>query len=317
LAAWAHRCLDEIEAVVDREGIDCEFARCPYYTPTNTEAAGRALPLLVKYYSDLGLPASLIHADDFDLVTYPTHGAMMLDDQGRCNPYKLVRGLREAVLRMGVRLYEGTNVTSVAGGSEAKITTSSATLTAAHAVLALNGHAAEFGFLKDFLRPAHTYCMITEPMDETTAKSVGPTHSEDLLIFDYGPNEPHYYQRFRSDHRLIFGGGSTPPADPAKRMASEDDQTVFRDIHTQMIRRYPKLANVAIEAAWGGPMALTKNSTPLITALPDHENVTLAIIGNGNGVGLGCNAGALVMGTVMGKDSLDAPARAFLEYCGG
>lgn len=110
---------------------------------------------------------------------------------------------------------------------------------------------------------------------------------------------------------------SALPADPSKRMASEDGQAVFGDIHTQMIRRYPKLANVAIEAAWGGPMAMTKNSAPLITALGDHENVTLAIIGNGNGIGLGSNAGALVKGMVMGKDSLDVPTRAFLEYCGG
>ena len=316
LAAWAQNCLEEIEAVVNTESIECEFKRCPYYTPTNTEAAAKALPSLVKYYTDLGIPASLIPSDDFDLVTYQTHGAMMLDKQGRCNPYKLVRGLREVVLRMGVRLYEGTNVETIAGGDIVKIGTSGGTLTAPHAVLALNGHAGEFDFLKSFLRPAHTYCMITEPMDETTARTVGPAHSEDFLIFDYGPGEPHFYQRFRSDHRLIFGGGGTPPADPSKRMASEDDQSTFQNIHTEMLRRYPKLSDVKIEAAWGSPMAMTRNSSPLITALPEHKNVTLAIIGNGNGIGLGSNAGALVKGMVMGKNSLDPDTRAFLEYCG-
>ena len=44
LAAWAQNCLEEIEAVVNTEGIECEFMRCPYYTPTNTEAAAKALP---------------------------------------------------------------------------------------------------------------------------------------------------------------------------------------------------------------------------------------------------------------------------------
>ena len=317
LAAWAQNCLDEIQAVVEQEGIECEFVRCPYYTPTNTEAAGDALPHLVKYYADLGIPATLIKSNDFDLVTYPTHGAMKLDNQGRCNPYKLVRGLRDAVLRIGVRLYEGTNVETIDGGDTVKIGTKNGTLTASHAVLALNGHAGEFAFLKHLLRPAHTYCMITEVMDEETARTVGPEHSEDLLIFDYGPGEPHFYQRFRSDHRLIFGGGSTPTADPLKRMASEDDQAVFQNIYDEMIRRYPRLVNVGIETAWGGPMAMTRNSSPLITALPDHKNVTLAIIGNGNGIGLGSNAGALVKGMVMGKESIDDSTRNFLEFCGG
>ena len=159
--------------------------------------------------------------------------------------------------------------------------------------------------------------MITEVMDEETARTVGPEHSEDLLIFDYGPGEPHFYQRFRSDHRLIFGGGSTPTADPLKRMASEDDQAVFQNIYDEMIRRYPRLVNVGIETAWGGPMAMTRNSSPLITALPDHKNVTLAIIGNGNGIGLGSNAGALVKGMVTGKESIDDSTRNFLEFCGG
>ena len=62
---------------------------------------------------------------------------------------------------------------------------------------------------------------------------------------------------------------------------------------------------------------MTRNSSPLITALPDHENVTLAIIGNGNGIGLGSNAGALVKGMVMGKESIDDSTKNFLEFCGG
>ena len=72
-----------------------------------------------------------------------------------------------------------------------------------------------------------------------------------------------------------------------------------------------------IEAGWGGPICATVHGQPIVTQVPEHENVVTAIVGNGNGIGLGTNAGRLVKGLVLGTDAVDAQTRAFLEYCGG
>ena len=82
-----------------------------------------------------------------------------------------------------------------------------------------------------------------------------------------------------------------------------------------MIRRHPALEGVPIRAAWGGPIVMTDTNLPIISHLPQEENVIVAITGNGQGMGLGTNAGRLVIGLVLGKDKLDAPTRAFLSAC--
>ena len=60
---------------------------------------------------------------------------------------------------------------------------------------------------------------------------------------------------------------------------------------------------------------MTDTNLPIISHLPEKENVIVAITGNGQGMGLGTSAGRLVVGLVLGKDKLDAPTRAFLSAC--
>ena len=207
----------------------------------------------------------------------------------------MVRGLRDAVLRKGVRLYEGTRVNSVEGGPRVTVTTPGGTLRAPKAVLALNAYSGQFPFLRHYTTPMHTYTIVTEPLDEDTARTVGPPPAEDLLIYD--------------------GGGTTPALAP-DRMAPDRNDAMFRRIHAEMSRRYPSLGNVRVEAGWGGPICATVRGQPIVADVPEHENIVMAIVGNGNGIGLGTNAGRLVKGLVLGLDTLDESTRAFLEYCG-
>ena len=318
LAAWAHGCLDWIEELLAREDIDCDFARCPFWLPAATEAEAEVVRRVAAYYAGLGVPARSVEADDFDLVTFRTWGAVVLEDQGRAHPYRMVRGLRDAVLRKGVRLYEGTPVTSVEGGPRVTVTTPGGTLRAPKAVLALNAYSGQFPFLRRYATPMHTYTIVTEPLDEDTARTVGPPPADDLLIYDMaaGRDEEHFYQRLRGDGRLFFGGGGTTPALAPDRMAADRNDAKFRHIHAEMLRRYPSLGNVRIEAGWGGPICATFHGQPIVAEVPEQENVVMAIVGNGNGIGLGTNAGRLVKGLVLGPDTLDEPTRAFLEYCG-
>ena len=318
LAAWAHGCLDWIEELLATEDIDCDFARCPFWLPAATGAEAEVVRRVAAYYAGLGVPARSVEANDFDLVTFRTWGAVVLEDQARAHPYRMVRGLRDAVLRKGVRLYEGTRVNSVEGGPRVTVTTPGGTLRAPKAVLALNAYSGQFPFLRHYTTPMHTYTIVTEPLDEDTARTVGPPPAEDLLIYDMAASrdEEHFYQRLRGDGRLFFGGGGTTPALAPDRMAPDRNDAMFRHIHAEMSRRYPSLGNVRVEAGWGGPICATVRGQPIVADVPEHENIVMAIVGNGNGIGLGTNAGRLVKGLVLGLDTLDESTRAFLEYCG-
>jgi glycine/D-amino acid oxidase-like deaminating enzyme len=316
LAAWAQDCLDETEKLLAAERIECGFRRCPYWMPAVRESDAEEVPRWAEYFAQLGLPARLVEAGKFELVTYETYGAMVLEDQARVDPYRMVRGMREAVLRKGVRLYEGTPVEAIEGGAEVLVTTPGGTLRAPKAVLALNAYSGQFPFLQEYVSPSHTYAIATAPLDESTAKTVGPANDD--IVFDFGGRlHPHYYQRFRPDRRLIFGGGMPTLAPAPDRLAPDHNDEAFRDIHAEMIRRYPALETVAVEAGWGGSICQTVNGLPIIVEVPEHENLILAVVGNGNGMGLGPSVGRLVKGLVLGVDKLDARTRAFLEFCGG
>jgi len=318
LAAWAQNCLDETERVLAAEGIECQFRRFPLWYPVVHESDVEHVKFLTEYFTKLGLSSYYVEAGKVDCTTHETNGAWVLEDQATVDPYLLVRGLRDAILRKGVRLYEGTSVETVQGGAKVQVKTPGGTFRAAKAILALNAYSGQFPFLQKYIMPGHTYAIATEPLDESTAQTIGSANDD--IVFDYIRNRtrlPTYYQRLRSDRRFYFGGGIPTLAPAPDRLAPDQDDAKFSSIRDEMIRRYPALVDVAIEAGWGGSICKTINGMPNIMDVPGQENVVMAIVGNGNGIGLGSNAGRLVKGLVMGKDSLDTTTRAFLELCRG
>jgi glycine/D-amino acid oxidase-like deaminating enzyme/nitrite reductase/ring-hydroxylating ferredoxin subunit len=128
--------LDEMDALVREEGIDCAWERLPAFTYAATgedlgkvereaEAAGAA-----------GLPVQL--TDDVPLP-FAVAGAVRLDDQAQCDPARYVRGLAERVHGAGSHVFEGTVVTGVSEGSPCRVTTASgATVTARDVVVCTN-----------------------------------------------------------------------------------------------------------------------------------------------------------------------------------
>ena len=65
----------------------------------------------------------------------------------------------------------------------------------------------------------------------------------------------------------------------------------------------------------GGAMTFTANGLPIIKEVPGQDNIIVALVGNGNGIGLGAAAGPLVKGLVLGRDSIDASTQRFLKFC--
>ena len=317
LVGWAQGCLDEIETFVAKEGIECDFRRAPFWMPIAHPDDGRDVPVLAEWYAGLGIRARFVEADQVDCTPIETYGAMVLEDQATVDPYRLIRGMRKAVLRSGVRLYEGTNVDSIQSGSEVVVKTSGGSLRAPKVVLALNGYSGQFPFLREFVAPMHTHAIATEPLDDETIDALGCV-PEDIVV-DFFPSDGRgqYYQRLRPDRCFYFGGGVPVEPRPGDELAADRDDEKFQSIHEEMIRRYPVLRGVGIKATWGGPIVMTATEKPIIANVPGQENLIVAITGNGMGMGLGPSAGRLVKGLVLGKDAIDAPTRAFLEACEG
>ena len=194
-------------------------------------------------------------------------------------------------------------------------------VTADKAVLAMNAFSGQFGSMYKYILPRYGYALATEPLDGARAAAVGRADEELVMDFHSEGGGGGFYHRFRSDRRLLCGGSGAffggVQALGSKAMAPpQGHQDAIASLHAEMVRRFPPLADVRVEVAWGGATARTSTFLPIFAEDPEQQNVIVALIGNGRGmIGAGC--GRLVTGLVLGKDKLDEPARAFLDLCAG
>lgn len=119
-----------IEETVKRLGIDCQFARRPWYL---CAGAGADLGELQGEYEaarQAGLAARLVDAPDLPV---PVRRALRLDDQAQLNPAAYLLGLSRGA--SGCRIYEHSRVTAI-DPERGVLETDRTTVQAAHIVLA-------------------------------------------------------------------------------------------------------------------------------------------------------------------------------------
>jgi len=102
-----------------------------------------------------------------------------------------------------------------------------------------------------------------------------------------------YYFRITPDHRLLFGGGENY----SYRFPSDIAGFVRRHI----LAIFPQLADVAIDHAWGGTLAITPNRLPYVREV---EPGMIAVGGfSGLGVVMAPYVGKLVAQALTGDDA--------------
>ncbi|MGZ3306492.1 MAG: NAD(P)/FAD-dependent oxidoreductase, partial [Asticcacaulis sp.] len=140
--------------------------------------------------------------------------------------------------------------------------------------------------------PLHNFMVVTEPLDDPSILPTRCAVSDSRFIVNYFRKTP--------DNRLLFGGGEGYgagfPADIAGR------------VRRNLVKLYPRLANVEITHAWGGTIAITRNRAPFVRRLSPDLLVSAGY--SGQGVVLAPYFGKLMARAVMGdSEGLDLLAR--------
>ena len=193
-----------------------------------------------------------------------------------------LRRRREA----GVDIREGSPVTGLATGAPCTVSAGPHTVTADAVVLACNGYldALDPGCGKRVM-PIHNFILATEPLGEERAQALIPN---DVAVVDtrFVVN----YFRLSADGRLLFGGGETTssrlPADPGPL------------VRRCMLRIFPQLADVRVDHAWGGTLAITRTRMPSIGRL--RGGLYYGQGYSGHGVALATLGGALIAEAISG-----------------
>lgn len=105
------KAIDLIEKIVKDEKIDCEFTRCTNYIYANDRKERKALDEEYAEMKRLGFPVEVSKAK----LNIHNRGVMEIRNQAKYHSVKFAAGLLNTLERMGVGLYEKTEVEEIDG----------------------------------------------------------------------------------------------------------------------------------------------------------------------------------------------------------
>src|SRR4029450_12915657 len=249
----AARSIDEIGAWCDDQGVDA------WYEPsgdlgvsTNPAHDADVLEILAEAerlgLGDVYRPMSEGELRDrFDSPV--VRSGFRVRHAATVHPARLARGLRNALVERGVRVYEGTPVVRFDARRPA-VETPGGVVTAGHAIIALNAWARDLGEFRRSLFVRGTFIVMSAPAPERL-EAMGWTGGEGV----YDLRTSLHSRRPTRDGRIAFGGSSfrvTGDRADAPRYGFDDEATLtlVRDFR----RWLPAFDGVPLETSWGGPI---------------------------------------------------------------
>jgi glycine/D-amino acid oxidase-like deaminating enzyme len=235
--------LDQIEATVARYGIDCDFSRTGELSVATAEWQLRSLK---------GSPGFLDRDQIRAEVDSPTYLGGVWDRDGcaMVDPARLVWGLREACLSLGVRFCEQSPVERIKPhGAGLRLHTWRGRIDAAQVALATGAHGRLLRRLGHFVVPVYDYVLMTEPLSTEQLASIGWSNRQG--IGDAG-NQFHYY-RLTSDNRILWGGYDAVYYNGGRIDPSHDQrEATFAVLADHFAETFPQLEGLRFSHKWGG-----------------------------------------------------------------
>ena len=297
------RSLTEIGEWCDLHGVDAWYTPSPHMGVSASPAQDGAWDEWVATMERLGVAdgrLEILSAEQVQRVCRSPifRAGIVTPNTALAQPARLARGLRRVLLEHGVRIHENTEVKRFRGGPPAEAETRGGRrVRAGTAVLALNAWASEWKWFRRTILPRGSYIVLTEPIPDRL-EEIGWTGPEGIYDF----RTTLHYLRTTPDGRIAFGAASSRAGLGSGLDGRLDyDDVSVRRITNDMRRMFPSLANVKIEAAWGGPIDVSSFHFPFFGTLsPGNVHYGLGFTGGGCGP---CHlAGKVLSGLSQGAD---------------
>lgn len=287
-----------VKGLVSKHGIDCDLkpgvAWTGFSTRETDDLRGYAELLQRDYGYDqvTALDADACRA----LCPSPAYKGGMLDmGAAHLHPLNLALGLARAAAAAGVRVYENSHVHHIKEGGKVTIQTGQGRVEADHLVLACNGYLGGLNRkVAARVMPINNFIVATEPLGEDAARVL----TQDVAVADskFVVN----YFRLSADKRLLFGGGES--------YGYRFPRDIGAVVRKPMTEIFPHLADVKLDYAWGGTLAITMKRLPYLARVA--PNILSASGYSGHGVGTATHAGYLMARAIAGQaEGFDTMAR--------
>ncbi|MFE9170189.1 NAD(P)/FAD-dependent oxidoreductase [Streptomyces kebangsaanensis] len=249
------RNLDAIEETVARHSIDCEFERTGELdVATEPHQAWE----LKGWYAELeqkGLAGGIEFLDREAVrgqVASPTFEAALWDRRGTAmlHPAKLAWGLKQACVRLGVRVYERTPALTLKPyGAGMAVRTPYGRIRARRVALGTNVFPSLVKRVRSYTVPVYDYALMTEPLSTEQMASIGWKDRQGLSD---SANQFHYF-RLSADNRILWGGyDAIYPWGGRVRAEYDDRPETYAKLAGHFFTCFPQLEGVRFTHAWGG-----------------------------------------------------------------
>jgi glycine/D-amino acid oxidase-like deaminating enzyme/nitrite reductase/ring-hydroxylating ferredoxin subunit len=295
-ASESHRtAVDRIEAICFLERLDCDFRRLDGYLFLGDGQDRSVLDEELEAAAKAGV--TIERLDRAPVTGFEVGPCLRYPRQGQFHPLKYLRGLADALVRAGGRIYTGTRAVGVTGGKRATVETAEGHhVVAQAAVVCTNVPFNDRVVLHTKQAPYHTYAIAARvPADAVTT----------ALYWDTA--DPFHYVRLHRTTSRSLGGDSDEPIDmlivggedhKAGQAADADER--YARLERWMRAHCPAAAD--IEYRWSGQVMESQDGLAFIGRNPmDANNVYVATGDSGMGLTHGTIAGILLTDLIAGR----------------
>lgn len=290
----AEHAAHHVEDFIAKHDIDCEYeATGNAFAAVSRGQMGRVRRVAkiitragghveVGTAADLGIPRGFV-------------GGMRETVGGRMNPGKFSLGMRRVLLDSAARVFEQTKVTDVVrDGGQVVLTTPGGRVRADHVVLSTNAFAGEWDITPKHLSvPIYVIEVETEPIDPARIAALGWTSGMGLVT------QHAIMENYRLTPRgtIVFGVRRLERGMSYPLPERTPDPGLVEELAGAFARRLPSLADVAVERAWGGWIAITSSWLPVAGRIGDDIHYSIAC--NGHGLAQAPYVGTLIADAIV------------------
>jgi glycine/D-amino acid oxidase-like deaminating enzyme/nitrite reductase/ring-hydroxylating ferredoxin subunit len=291
LIAQSHTAaIAQIESIVTKEKIDCDFERLDGYLLFPDRDSPKKFQQEWQAAKRAGLRVRKLKQSPFDLHF---GSCLRFPQQAQFHPLKYLAGLARAIKRLDGRLFGGTEVMEIKGGKTVKIGTKGRAIVSAGAVVvATNTPINDSGKMYTKQEPYRTYVI---------GAFVPAGRIPRALYWD--TEDPFHYvrlQRIRANGKtqdlLIIGG------EDHKTGQAEGIEGRFARLATWGREHFPGIKEIAFR--WSGQVMESMDYVAFIGRNPkDDPNVYIVTGDSGAGITHGTIAGILLRDLIVGRDN--------------
>ncbi|MFN2542536.1 MAG: FAD-dependent oxidoreductase [Chthoniobacterales bacterium] len=304
--------IDQVEAIVAKEKINCKFERLDGYLFLPPGGSVTELKRELEATHRAGL-IGVERIEAMPIGKLNTDGVLRFPRQAQFHPLDYVNGLARAIVDLGGRIFTGTRAIKISDGDRVKIETADGhTVTARAAVVATNCPINDRLVIHSKQAPYATYVIgmrVTREVEHALFWDTALTAEEEKQKI--GP-VPYHYVRFARDEAgevLIVGG-----EDHKTGQASDFEQR-FAKLERWTRDHFPFVGEITDR--WSGQVMEPVDGVAYIGRNPGDKNVYVVSGDSGNGITHGTIAGMLIVDLICDRENpwakLYDPARKTLK----